>query len=141
MEFFIHPLRFLTHVCFVVWGNYNVRWSEDFIPGEYAESGQGDGGYDDEDEDEELGVEEDSESMLSELSSLHQDDCLPTLSTNGDEKLKRLAMQFIQAREQEVVEDKTKTKNAEKPSVVLPKFAPRSIPMSNVFLFALNSVW
>ena len=88
-----------------------------------------------------MGVEEDSESMLSELSSLHQDDCLPTLSTNGDEKLKRLAMQFIQAREQEVVEDKTKTKNAEKPSVVLPKFAPRSIPISNVFLFALNSVW
>lgn len=100
-------------------------WSEDFIPGEYA---TGEAACDDEDEDEESGVEDDSESMLTELSSLQQDDCLPTLSTNGDEKLKRLAMQFIQAAEQEVVEKQKNTSNAEKPSVVLPKFVPRSIP-------------
>ena len=98
---------------------------EDFIPGEYAETGQGD--WDDEDEDEDEGGEGDSESMLSELSSLHQDDCLPTLSTNGDEKLQRLAMQFIQARDQEVVETKKGIKSDEKPDVVLPQFAPRSI--------------
>ena len=99
-------------------------WSEDFIPGEYA---TGEAACDDE-EDEESGVEDDSESMLTELSSLQQDDCLPTLSTNGDEKLKRLAMQFIQAAEQEVVEKQKKPNNAEKPSVVLPKFVPRSKP-------------
>ena len=70
-------------------------WSEDFIPGEYA---TGEAACDDEDEDEESGVEDDSESMLTELSSLQQ----------GDEKLKRLAMQFIQAAEQEVVEKQKK---------------------------------
>lgn len=112
-------------------------WSEDFIPGEYA---TGEAACDDE-EDEESGVEDDSESMLTELSSLQQDDCLPTLSTNGDEKLKRLAMQFIQAAEQEVVEKQKNPTTLRNQVWCSPNLSLGANP-SNLFCFkVLNSIW
>ncbi len=112
-----------------------VDRSEDFIPGEYSEAGPG--GWDDEDEEESGDDTNDSESMLTELSSLHQDDALPTPMNACDEKIKRLATQFIQAREKEMGEIKKDVSKEEKASVVLPQFVSRDKPKQVLFIFEL----